>query len=61
MNIEGESINIENINQYSLKPLIRFLLYKDDQKKINNFDLKFELIKYLKIQHFSEYYFIIFI
>ena len=55
VNIEGESINIENINQYSLKPLIRFLLYKDDQKKINNFDLKFELIKYLKIQHFSEY------
>ena len=48
-------INIEHIKQYSLNPLIRYLIYKDGQININNFDLNFELIKYLKIQYFSEY------
>jgi hypothetical protein len=52
---ENEIINIEHIKQYSLKPLIRYLLYKVDEININNFDLNFELIKYLKIQYFSEY------
>ena len=52
---DNEIINIEHIKQYSLKPLIRYLLYKVDEININNFDLNFELIKYLKIQYFSEY------
>ena len=51
--------NIKDIKQYSLKPLIKYLKYIIDQMDINNFDLNFDLnfqlIKYLKIQYFSEY------
>ena len=46
---------IKNIQQYSLDQLIKYLINKNVQIYINNFDWNFELIKFLKIQYFSEY------
>ena len=56
MKCRKKIINIENIKQYSIKPLIKYLIYKEGSIKINNFSFNFELIKYLKIQYFSEYF-----
>ena len=55
MKYKDKTILIKNILQYSLEPLIQYLIHKKVQIYMNNFDWNFELIKYLKIQYFSEY------
>ena len=55
MKYRDKTILIKNILQYSLEPLIQYLMHKKVKLYMNNFDWNFELIKYLKIQYFSEY------
>ena len=55
MKYKDKTILIKNILQYSLEPLIQYLMHKKVQLYMNNFDWNFGLIKFLKIQYFSEY------
>ena len=51
MDYDGKIFIIKNIQKYSFNRIIFFLMNRNDITEINNF----ELIKYLKIQYFSDF------
>jgi hypothetical protein len=51
MNYYGKIFIINNIQKYSFDALISYLIGRQNKNKIDNF----ELIKYLKIQYFSDF------